>query len=44
VLAHKNPNVRVLGNLKGIDHLEVSPIGAALLGAAAQCGIPVNEE
>jgi hypothetical protein len=43
VLAHNNPNESVLGNLKGIDHLEVSPIGAALFGAAAQCGIPVDE-
>lgn len=44
VLAHNNPNVSVLANLKGIDHLEDSPIGAALFGAAAQCGIPVDEE
>jgi hypothetical protein len=44
VLAHNNPNESVLGNLKGIDHLEESPIGAALFGAAAQCGIPVDEE
>ena len=43
VLAHNNPNESVLGNLKGIDHLEVSPIGGALFGAAAQCGIPVDE-
>jgi hypothetical protein len=44
VLAHNNPNESVLGNLKGIDHLEASPIGAALFGAAEQCGIPVDEE
>jgi hypothetical protein len=44
VLAHRNPNESVLGNLNGIDHLEASPIGAALFGAAAQCGIPVDEE
>jgi hypothetical protein len=44
VLAHNNPNESVLGNLKGIDHLEESPIGAALFGAASQCGIPVDEE
>jgi hypothetical protein len=44
VLAHNNPNVRVLANLKGIDHLEDSPIGAALFGAATHCGIPVDEE
>jgi hypothetical protein len=39
VLAHNNPNDNVLGNLKGIDHLEDSPIGAALFGAAAACGL-----
>lgn len=44
VLAHNNPNESVLGNLKGIDHLEASPVGAALFGAAEQCGIPVDEE
>jgi hypothetical protein len=44
VLAHNNPNESVLGNLKGIDHLEDSPIGAALFGAAAECGIPTGEE
>jgi hypothetical protein len=44
VLAHNNPNESVLGNLKGIDHLEDSPIGAALFGAAEECGIPVDEE
>jgi hypothetical protein len=32
----------VLGNLKGIDRLEDSPIGAALFGAAADCGIPTD--
>jgi hypothetical protein len=42
VLAHNNPNDSVLGNLKGIDHLDDSPIGAALFGAAAACGIPVG--
>jgi hypothetical protein len=41
VLAHNNPNDSVLANLKGIDHLDNSPIGAALFGAAAACGIPV---
>jgi hypothetical protein len=29
----------VLGNVKGIDHLEDSPIGAALFGAAGACGL-----
>jgi len=42
VLAHNNPNDSVLGNLKGIDHLDDSPIGAALFGAAGACGIPVG--
>jgi hypothetical protein len=44
VLAHNNPNESVLGNLRGIDHLEASPVGAALFGAAEECGIPVDEE
>jgi hypothetical protein len=43
VLAHSNKHGdSVLANLKGIDRLESSPIGAALFGAAAQCGIPVE--
>jgi len=42
VLAHNNPNDTVLGDLRGIDHLEDSPIGAALFGAAAACGIPTD--
>lgn len=42
VLAGRNPNDSVLSNLKGIDHLEDSPIGAALFGAAADCGIPTD--
>jgi hypothetical protein len=29
----------VLANLKGIDHLEDSPLGAALFGALGQCGL-----
>jgi hypothetical protein len=43
VLAHNNPNDGVLGNLRGIDHLDDSPIGAALFGAATACGIPVGD-
>ena len=39
VLAHNNPNDNVLGNLKGVDHLEDSPIGAALFAAAETCGL-----
>ena len=42
VLAGHNKNDRVLSNLKGIDHLEDSPVGAALFGAAADCGIPTD--
>ena len=39
VLAGHNPNEKVLSNVKGIDHLEESPVGAALFGALAQCGL-----
>ena len=39
VLAGRNPNDGVLSNLKGIDHLEDSPIGAALFAALGQCGV-----
>jgi hypothetical protein len=39
VLAGRNPNDSVLSNLKGIDHLEDSPIGAALFAALGQCGV-----
>jgi hypothetical protein len=42
VLAGHNPNDSVLSNLKGIDHLEDSPNGAALFGAAEDCGIPTE--
>jgi hypothetical protein len=44
VLAWHNKNERVLGNLKGIDHLEASPIGAALFGSLGACGIDVSED
>jgi hypothetical protein len=39
VLAASNKNENVLANLKGIDHLENSPIGAALFGALGECGL-----
>jgi hypothetical protein len=39
VLAGHNPNDRVLADLRGIDHLEDSPVGAALMSALAQCGL-----
>jgi hypothetical protein len=44
VLAHNNPNDSVLGNGKGIDHLDDSEIFLALEEAAVSCGIPVDEE
>jgi len=43
VLAWHNKNEEVLGNLKGIDHLEASPVGAALFGSLGACGIDVEE-
>ncbi len=39
VLAGHNKNESVLADLKGIDHLEDSPLGAALFGALEQCGL-----
>jgi hypothetical protein len=44
VLAHNNPNESVLGNGKGIDHLDDSEIFSALEEAAVSCGVPVEEE
>jgi hypothetical protein len=44
VLAHNNPNDPVLGDGKGIDHLEHSGIFLALEEAAGPCGIDVPEE
>ena len=41
VIAHNNPNDSVLGNGKGIDHLDDSPILPALFGAAAGCGVSI---
>ncbi|MBA2332833.1 MAG: hypothetical protein H0V94_08605 [Actinobacteria bacterium] len=41
VLAHLNPNTKVLSDGKGIDHLEASGIFPAFLGASFACGIPV---
>jgi hypothetical protein len=43
VLAHNNPNHNVLGDLKGIDLLEDSPIGAALFETAAACGLETGD-
>ena len=42
VLAHNNPNDRVLSNGKAIDHLDDSPIVGALFGAAAGCGVDLG--
>lgn len=42
VLASHNKNDAILGNLKGIDHLEDSPVGAALFGSLSFCGIDVS--
>jgi hypothetical protein len=41
VIAHNNPNNQgQLGNLKGIDHIDASPIGYAIIVLAApQCGV-----
>jgi hypothetical protein len=39
VIAHNNPNEKVLGNLKGIDHIDASPIGGAIFAAAGACGV-----
>jgi hypothetical protein len=41
VIAHNNPNTQgQLGNLKGIDHFDASPIGFAIAALAApQCGV-----
>ena len=43
VLAWHNKNDEVLGNLRGIDHLEDSQVGAALFGSLSACGIEVTE-
>ena len=42
VLAHNNPNTRVLGNGKGIDHFEDSAIIPAVFGSADTCGIDLS--
>ena len=44
VIAHNNPNDGVLGNGKGIDHLDDSPILPALFGAAEGCGVSIPME
>lgn len=42
VLAHRNPNLGVLSDLRGIDHFESTGILEALVAAAAECGIPTD--
>ena len=42
VLAHNNPNTRVLGDGHGIDHLDDSPILGAVGAAAAGCGVNIG--
>jgi len=39
VLAGHNPNESVFSNVRGIDHLESSPVGGALFSALGACGI-----
>jgi hypothetical protein len=43
VLAWNNPNDSVLGNGKGIDHIEDGGIVPAVFAAAGACGIEVPE-
>jgi hypothetical protein len=43
VLAGQNKNEDLLANLRGIDHLEDSPVGAALFGSLGACGIDAGE-
>jgi hypothetical protein len=44
VIAHNNPNTQgQLSNLKGIDHIDADPIGAAIAGPiAATCGYTIS--
>lgn len=44
VIAWHNKNYRVLGDGRGIDHLEDSPVVGALFGAAEACNIAIPEE
>ena len=41
---HNKHGDTVMANAKGIDHLESSPVGAALFGSLGACGIEVDEE
>ena len=44
VLAHLNPNTKVLSDGRGGDQLEVSGIFPAFVGASLACGIPLEGE
>jgi hypothetical protein len=44
VIAWNNKNLTVLGDGKGIDHLEATGIFPALMRAAEQCGIEIPED
>ena len=44
VLAGNNPTEQVLADLKGIDHLEDSLVGAALFGSLEACGLDAGDE
>ena len=44
VLAHNNPNDRVLSDGHGIDHLDDSPIFPAIFASASGCGIDIGGE
>lgn len=44
VIAHNNPDkAGQLGNLKGIDHLDASPIGAVIFTTAPGCGVTFSD-
>jgi hypothetical protein len=43
VLAHNNPNERVLSDGHGIDHIDDSPILGAAGAAAGACGIDLGD-
>ncbi|HET6944150.1 MAG TPA: hypothetical protein VFI01_02260 [Gaiellaceae bacterium] len=44
MIAWNNQNLTVLGDGKGMDHLEASGIFPALMAAAEECGVAVPED
>jgi hypothetical protein len=42
VLAHNNPNSRVLSDGHGIDHFDDSPILPAIFASAGGCGVDIS--